>query len=100
MEDVHAGQSVVSGAALLVCGNCLCRLVRRVCRRIKAIGDAGLALGGSDGVGGALRATLASSGDNVQGGAIGPNCGHFLPEECPDELTDAIFKFREASAMK
>ena len=59
-----------------------------------------LALGGSDGVGGALRATLASSGDNVQGGAIGPDCGHFLPEECPDELTDAIFKFWQASAMR
>jgi pimeloyl-ACP methyl ester carboxylesterase len=52
-----------------------------------------LALGGSDGVGDALRATIAASGDQVQGGAIGPDCGHFLPEECPEELTAAVFKF-------
>ena len=52
-----------------------------------------LALGGSDGVGGLLRATITSSGNQVEGGAIGPGCGHFLPEECPDELTEAVLKF-------
>ena len=56
-----------------------------------------LALGGSDGVGGLLRATIASTGDHVEGGAIGPGCGHFLPEECPGELTDAVLKFWQSN---
>jgi len=55
-----------------------------------------LALGGSEGVGDALRATVATIGDHVEGGAIAgatTGCGHFLPEECPDELTEAVVKF-------
>lgn len=58
-----------------------------------------LALGASDGVGDALRAAVATVGDHVKGGTIGPanpaegGCGHFLPSECPDELTDAILAF-------
>jgi pimeloyl-ACP methyl ester carboxylesterase len=67
-----------------------------------------LALGGSDGVGDALRATVATLGDRVQGGSIparpGPGagradtgCGHFLPEECPDELTEAVLKFWQST---
>jgi pimeloyl-ACP methyl ester carboxylesterase len=55
-----------------------------------------LALGGSEGVGDALRATVATIGDHVQGGPITgatTGCGHFLPEECPDELTEAVLKF-------
>jgi pimeloyl-ACP methyl ester carboxylesterase len=55
-----------------------------------------LALGGSEGVGDALRATVATIGDHVEGGAIASattGCGHFLPEECPDELTEAVMKF-------
>ena len=56
-----------------------------------------LALGGSDGVGDALRATVATIGDRVQGGPIGPDCGHFLPEECPVEMTDAVLKFWQST---
>ena len=52
-----------------------------------------LALGGSDGVGDALHATMATLGDHVSGGAIGEGCGHFLPEECPDELATAMLTF-------
>jgi pimeloyl-ACP methyl ester carboxylesterase len=67
-----------------------------------------LALGGSDGVGDALRATVATLGDRVQGGSIAgrprpgagsadTGCGHFLPEECPDELTEAVLKFWQST---
>jgi pimeloyl-ACP methyl ester carboxylesterase len=59
-----------------------------------------LALGGSDGVGDALRATVAMIGDHVQGGSITGSiegCGHFLPEECPDELTEAVLKFWQST---
>jgi pimeloyl-ACP methyl ester carboxylesterase len=59
-----------------------------------------LALGGSDGVGDALRATVAAIGDRVQGGPIigaSEGCGHFILEECPDELTDAILKFWQST---
>ena len=67
-----------------------------------------LALGGSDGVGDALRAKIAAIGDRVQGGVIAPRqqtgsmnasdgCGHFLPEECPVELTEAILKYWQST---
>ncbi len=52
-----------------------------------------LALGGDEGVGDALRATIATPGDHVKGGAIGKRCGHFLPEECPEDLTAALLGF-------
>jgi pimeloyl-ACP methyl ester carboxylesterase len=62
-------------------------------RAVKRLTMPVLALGGSDGVGDGLRATIASSGDHVRGGAIGPDCGHFVMEECPDELTEAVLAF-------
>ena len=40
--------------------------------------------------------TLAPFGDRVQGGVL-TGCGHFLPEECPTELTDAVLKFWQAN---
>jgi len=61
-----------------------------------------LALGGSEGVGDVLRATVATIGDRVQGGAISgatSGCGHFLPEECPDELTAALLKFWQTASQ-
>ncbi len=60
-----------------------------------------LALGGSDGVGDSLRATIATIGDHVQGGAVtgaATGCGHFLPEECPGELTQAVLKFWQSTS--
>jgi len=44
-------------------------------------------------LGDALRASAATIGDHVSGGAIGLGCGHFLPEECPDEMTAAMLGF-------
>jgi pimeloyl-ACP methyl ester carboxylesterase len=52
-----------------------------------------LALGGVEGIGDALHATVAPLGDHVKGGAIGEGCGHFLPEECPNELAASILDF-------
>jgi hypothetical protein len=41
---------------------------------------------------------LGAIGDGQwQGGAIGPDCGHFLPDECPDELTEAILKIWQST---
>ena len=60
-----------------------------------------LALGGSEGVGDALRATVATLGDRVQGGPISGStegCGHFLPEECPNELAEAVLKFWQSTS--
>ena len=51
-----------------------------------------LALGGEGGVGGALLKVVQPLGDNVQGGVLA-GCGHYLPEECPEELTRAILEF-------
>jgi pimeloyl-ACP methyl ester carboxylesterase len=80
------------------------RLGSEATRAAKRLTMPVLALGGSDGVGDALRATVATIGDRVQGGPITPRqarpadgCGHFLPEECPDELTEAVLKFRQST---
>jgi pimeloyl-ACP methyl ester carboxylesterase len=68
---------------------------RRAClsqgARRPAAADARAGARRGDGAGDALQATVAALGDHVKGGAI-EGCGHFLPEECPGELTAAILK--------
>jgi len=75
-------------------------LAQAKARAAKRLTMSVLALGGSEGVGEALRATVATIGDRVQGSSITGSmtgCGHFLPEECPDELTEAVFKFWQST---
>ncbi len=79
-------------------------LAQAKARAAKRLTTPVLALGGSEGVGDALRATVATIADHVQGGSImprqpagGDGCGHFLPEECPDELTEAVLKFWQST---
>jgi pimeloyl-ACP methyl ester carboxylesterase len=78
-------------------------LAQAMARAAKRLTMPVLALGGSDGVGDALRATVATIGDRVQGGAVtakglpADGCGHFLPEEYPDELTEAVVKFWQST---
>jgi pimeloyl-ACP methyl ester carboxylesterase len=78
-------------------------LAQAMARAAKRLTMPVLALGGSNGVGDALRATVATIGDRVQGGAVtakglpADGCGHFLPEECPDELIEAVVKFWQST---
>ncbi|HTH50118.1 MAG TPA: alpha/beta fold hydrolase [Candidatus Limnocylindria bacterium] len=57
-----------------------------------------LALGGEGGVGDALLKTLQPLGNHVQGGVL-PGCGHYLPEECPEELVRLIRAFWQANPV-
>lgn len=51
-----------------------------------------LAVGASGGVSGALLKTLQTVAADVQGVVL-DDCGHFLPDECPDEFVHAITAF-------
>ncbi|MGH8474381.1 MAG: alpha/beta fold hydrolase [Methylococcales bacterium] len=55
-----------------------------------------LALGGEGGVGGALLKAVQPLGDKVRGGVLA-GCGHYMPEECPEELTRAILEFWQSN---
>ena len=50
-------------------------------------------------MGDALRATVATHRRPRAGGLDRrpDGCGHFLPEECPDELTEAVLKFWQST---
>jgi pimeloyl-ACP methyl ester carboxylesterase len=54
-----------------------------------------LAIGGSAGLGEAMRGTFAPFSSNLSGAVI-PHCGHYVPEECPDALLAATLPFLEA----
>ncbi len=51
-----------------------------------------LAIGASAGVGGALLKTLRPIAADVQGVVL-DDCGHFLPDECPEEFVRAVTAF-------
>ncbi len=51
-----------------------------------------LAVGGSGGIRDLLQKTLQPFAADVQG-AVLEDCGHFLPEECPEELVRAVTGF-------
>ena len=54
-----------------------------------------LAIGGSGGLGEAMRGTFAPFSPQLSGAVI-PNCGHYVPEESPDALLAAMLPFLEA----
>lgn len=51
-----------------------------------------LALGGDFGTGNLAETTLKPYATNLQGGIL-PNCGHYVPEECPSALLDRLIPF-------
>lgn len=51
-----------------------------------------LAIGGEAGLGAAMRQTLEGIATNLQG-AVVPHCGHYVPEESPDELLKLLLPF-------
>jgi pimeloyl-ACP methyl ester carboxylesterase len=53
-----------------------------------------LALGGEFGTGDLPRASMASVTTSLQGGIL-PQCGHYVPEECPDQLAERLLPFLE-----
>ena len=54
-----------------------------------------LAIGGSAGLGDAMRGTFAAFSPNLSGAVI-PNCGHYVLEEAPEALLAAMLPFLAA----
>src|SRR5215469_18199205 len=54
-----------------------------------------LAIGGAEGLGAAVAETMQLAATNVQTLVI-PSCGHFVPEEAPEELLAALIPFLTA----
>lgn len=54
-----------------------------------------LAIGGQFGVGDALRDTLRSVAPDLRGSVL-PGCGHFVMEECPDDVLGQLEPFLRA----
>jgi pimeloyl-ACP methyl ester carboxylesterase len=50
-----------------------------------------VALGGERAQGDRVRQMVSLVAENVTGGTV-PDCGHFLPEERPDEITRQILE--------
>jgi pimeloyl-ACP methyl ester carboxylesterase len=48
-----------------------------------------VALGGDNGLGGKVGETVKAVAQHVEDYLI-PNCGHFMPEECPDEIVQHL----------
>ncbi|HEY4142322.1 MAG TPA: hypothetical protein VGM57_12965, partial [Pseudolabrys sp.] len=57
-----------------------------------------LAVGGSGGLGDAMRGTFSAFSPHLTGAVI-PNCGHYVPEEAPEALLAAMLPFLAADRV-
>jgi pimeloyl-ACP methyl ester carboxylesterase len=51
-----------------------------------------LAIGGDRGMGEVMLTSMSGAATDTNGTII-KNCGHYVPEECPDELVYAMLPF-------
>lgn len=58
-----------------------------------------LAIGGNKGVGGTLLGALKKVAPKSEGVVL-ENCGHYLPEECDEEVAENIRKFVHFGELK
>jgi pimeloyl-ACP methyl ester carboxylesterase len=55
-----------------------------------------IALGGEKGLGAKVKQMVELVAQHVEGGAV-PDCGHFLPEECPNEVVKHVLSLTKKS---